>query len=384
MAVASLVPTSRDEEARRPDPGGTVLSIAGLGTLLWGIIEAPVDGWTDPAVLAALVGGALLIATFVMWELRSDHPMFRMDFFSNARFSAASLSVSLVFFALFGAMFLLTQYLQSVLGYSPLQAGLRLAPVALTLVVAAPLASLIVERVGTKLVVVAGLSIVAIGLGMLSRLTVHSGYLPVLITILVAGLGMGLTMSPATEAIMGSLPQREAGVGSAMNGTDIQVGGALGVAVLGSVLNQHYRGHLSSTLVSLHLPAPAAHAANSSVGGALIVASRLPTALGSLLAGAAKASYVGGVNLADLLGMSVALAGALTALLFLPARAAQVAPSGVPDVPDVPSAAVPLPVAPLERGQEVWPGAAGPGHARSQRADRPARDRQVGRHEAGK
>jgi EmrB/QacA subfamily drug resistance transporter len=333
VAVTTLVPTSKDQDARRPDPVGTVLSIAGLGTLLWGIIEAPVDGWADSAVLAALSGGAVLLAIFVVWELRSDHPMFRMDFFANARFSAASVSVSLVFFALFGAMFLLTQYLQSVLGYSPLQAGVRLAPVAVTLVVAAPLASLVVERVGTKLVVVAGLSIVAIGLGLLSRLTVNSGYLPVLVTILVAGLGMGLTLSPATEAIMGSLPQREAGVGSAMNGTDIQVGGALGVAVLGSVLNQHYRGHLAPTLAALHLPAVMAHAANSSVGGALAVAARLPAAAGPLLAGAAKASYVGGVNVADLLGMSVAIAGALTALFFLPARAAPVAPVIVPGEP---------------------------------------------------
>jgi EmrB/QacA subfamily drug resistance transporter len=333
VAVTSLVPTSRDENARRPDPVGTALSIAGLGTLLWGIIEAPVDGWAASTVLAALCGGAVLLTAFVMWELHSDHPMFRMDFFLNARFSAASISVSLVFFALFGAMFLMTQYLQSVLGYSPLQAGLRLAPVAITLVVGAPLASLIVERVGTKLVVVAGLVIVAIGLGMLSQLTVRSGYLPVLESILVAGLGMGLTISPATEAIMGSLPQQEAGVGSAMNGTDIQVGGALGVAILGSVLNQHYRGHLAPALASLHLPTSLAQTASSSVGGAIVVASRLPAAAGPLLAGAAKASYVGGVNLADLLGMSVALAGALTALFFLPARAAEVPAFPVLDEP---------------------------------------------------
>lgn len=319
-AVLLLVPTSKDPAARRPDVTGTVLSIAGLGTLLWGIIEAPIDGWGAWDVLLALCGGAVIITSFILWEQRSSHPLLRLEFFASARFSASSVSVSLVFFALFGAMFLLTQYLQSVLGYSPLQAGLRIAPVALTLAAGAPLAALMVERVGTKLVVVAGLCTVAIGLGMLSRLRVTSGYLPVLITILVAGTGMGLTLSPSTEAIMGSLPAREAGVGSAMNGTNIQVGGALGVAILGSVLNQHYRGGLGPVLAVLHLPGAAAHEARSSLGGALQVAAHLPSAAATDLASTAKSSFVGGVNLADLIGMAIAIAGAITALAFLPAR----------------------------------------------------------------
>ena len=321
LAVTLLVPTSKDPHARRADPVGTFLSISGLATFLWGIIEAPVDGWANSMVLSALCGGAALLVAFVVWEMHSDHPMFRMDFFRNARFSAASVSVSLIFFALFGAMFLLTQYLQSVLGYSPLQAGVRLAPVAVTLAIGAPLASLVAERLGTKLVVVSGLTIVAVGLGLLSQLTVRSGYGPVLIAILVAGLGMGTTMSPSIESIMGSLPAREAGVGSAMNGTDIQVGGALGVAVLGSILNQRYRGHLSGALSALHLPPAVAHAANASLGRALVVAAHLPPKVSLVLGSTAKASFVSGVNMADLVAMCVALAGAGTALLFLPARA---------------------------------------------------------------
>jgi len=323
VAVVLFVPTSKDPAARRADPVGTVLSVAGLGVLLWGIIEAPVDGWASWLVIGAMAGGVVLLAAFVSWELHSDHPMFRMDFFSNARFSSASVSVSLVFFSLFGALFLLTQYLQSVLGYTPFQAGLRLAPVALTLGIAAPAASLLAERVGTKVVVVAGLCTVAVGLGLATGFSVRSGYLPVLIVILVAGLGMGLTMSPATEAIMGSLPPAEAGVGSAMNGTDIQIGGALGVAVLGSVLNSYYRSGLAPALFALHLPRSVAHAANSSLGGALEVAQHLPATGTSLLASAAKVSFVGGINVADLVGMSVALGGAVVALLFLPARARQ-------------------------------------------------------------
>lgn len=323
LAVMALVPTSKDSAARRADVAGTAMSIAGLGILLWGIIEAPIDGWARPGVVGALVGGALVIAAFIWWEHRTTHPVLRLEFFANPRFSAASVSVSLVFFALFGAMFLLTQYLQSVLGYSPLEAGLRLAPVALTLAAGAPVASLLVERVGTKAVVVAGLCIVAIGLGLLSQLTVRSGYLPVLIPILVAGMGMGLTMSPSTEAIMGALPLPEAGVGSAMNGTNIQVGGAVGVAVLGSVLNQHYRGGIQHLLAQLRLGGAAAHGARSALGGALQVSAHLPAGPGRLLVATAKASFVSGVNLADIIGMAIALAGALVALVFLPAHAGQ-------------------------------------------------------------
>ncbi|HYA44503.1 MAG TPA: MFS transporter, partial [Acidimicrobiales bacterium] len=179
-----------------------------------------------------------------------------------------------------------------------------------------------VERAGTKLVVVVGLVVAAIGLLLMTRLTAHSGYvIPVLAAILVAGLGMGLTLSPSTEAIMGSLPRQEAGVGSAMNGTNIQVGGALGVAVLGSVLNGRYRSWLSPTMALLHLPKAAAHIARSSLGGGLSIASHLPAAAASQLAASAKASFVAGVNLADLLAMSVVLTGALVALAFLPARA---------------------------------------------------------------
>jgi EmrB/QacA subfamily drug resistance transporter len=326
VAVAVLVPTSKDPATRRPDHVGTVLSIAGLGLLLWGIIEAPIDGWTSRLVVVGLVAGLVLLAAFVKWEMRCEHPMFRMHFFSDARFSAASVSVSLVFFALFGAMFLLTQYLQSVLGYSPLEAGLRLAPVAVTLAVGAPIATFVVERVGTKIVVVAGLALVAVGLGLLSQLSVHSGYLAVLIAILVSGFGMGLTLAPSIEAIMGSLPVEEAGVGSAMNGTNIQVGGAVGVAVLGSMLNQHYRGHLAPTLAQLHLPGPVAHAARSSLGGALAVASHLHGAAMATLVSSAKTAFVGGVNAADLLGAGVAVVGVLVALAFLPARAGRPGP----------------------------------------------------------
>lgn len=321
VAIVFLIPDSADPAARRSDPFGAVLSIIGLGALLYGIIEAPVDGWASASVLVGLFGGISMLAAFVVWELRCDHPMFRMSFFSNARFSAASISITLVFFSLFGAMFLLTQYLQFVLGYTALQAGVRIAPVAVMLGLGAPISSAIVRRIGTKWVVGAGLAMVAVGLGLLTHLSVSSGYIPVLVAILVLGTGMGFTMAPATESIMGSLPREEAGVGSAMNGTTIQVGGALGVAVLGSLLNQRYRAEVARHAAQAHLPVAIAHEASASLGAALAIAAHIGGSAGQAFAQVARESFVTGVNLADLVGMSVAILGVIVAAVFLPSRA---------------------------------------------------------------
>lgn len=324
VAIVFLIPDSADPAARRSDPFGAVLSIIGLGALLYGIIEAPVDGWASVSVLVGLLGGISVLAVFVVWELRCDHPMFRMSFFSNARFSAASISITLVFFSLFGAMFLLTQYLQFVLGYTALQAGVRIAPVAVMLGLGAPISSAIVRRIGTKWVVGVGLAMVAVGLGLLTHLSVSSGYTPVLVAILILGTGMGFTMAPATESIMGSLPREEAGVGSAMNGTTIQVGGALGVAVLGSLLNQRYRAEVASHAAQAHLPVAIAHEASASLGAALAIAAHIGGSAGQAFAQVARESFVTGVNLADEVGMSVAILGVILAIVFLPSRA----PSG--------------------------------------------------------
>jgi len=357
LAVLALVPDSRDPAARRPDPVGTVLSIAGLGSLLYGIIEAPVDGWGNPGVVAGLAAGIAILAAFVLWELRIDHPMFQMHFFRRARFSAASVSVTFVFFALFGALFLLTQYLQSVLGFSPLGAGLRIAPVAVVLAIGAPLSSGLVRRVGTKLVVTAGMLLIVGGLGLLATLAVDSSYTTVLVGLLVLGFGMGITMAPATESIMGALPREQAGVGSAMNSTNIQVGGAVGVAVLGSVLDSHYR-HQLAHLVGSALPASALHAAQSSLGAALVLAHRLPTSQAEVFADLARRSFTKGVDIADVVAAGIALAGALVALLFLPSRAPAPGPLGPtgPGISGPPSEGAGLPVA---AGEATGPGGKG-------------------------
>ncbi|MEA2486888.1 MAG: hypothetical protein QOF16_542 [Actinomycetota bacterium] len=312
-----LVPESKDPEARPLDPVGALLSIGGLTALLYAIIEAPDRGWASGGILISFAVAAVFITSFLVWERRTRYPMLDIRFFENPRFSAASLSITLVFFALFGSIFLLTQHLQFVLGYTPLQAGFRLMPVA-TLVVAAPLSARLIEKVGTKIVVAGGLLIVAAALFLLSTVSVSSGYGLVAVSIAILGVGMGFTMTPATESIMGSLPLGKAGVGSAMNDTTRQVGGALGVAILGSIYASSYSNAMASAVRGL--PAAAATQASNSVGKAFAVASQLGTR-GASLIHAAQTAFVNSMGTAVTVAAGVALLGALISALFLPAWA---------------------------------------------------------------
>jgi Na+/melibiose symporter-like transporter len=327
VAGRLLVPDSRDPNSPRLDLAGTAMSAVGLFAVLYAIIEGPSKGWSDPAVLFGFIVGLSVLALFVAWELRSDHPILDMRFFANPRFSGASLAITLVFFALFGSIFFLTQYLQFVLGYGTLTAGLAIAPVALALMVAAPSATILTRRFGTKVVVVFGLTLVAAGLALLSTARVDSGYGLVLAVIVTMGVGMGLAMAPATDSIMGSLPKAKAGVGSAVNDTTREVGGALGVAVLGSLLAASYHSAMSKSTVLQGLPAPAAAAAHDSLGGALHVAGQMGAA-GANLVSTATSAFVDAMGSAVLIGAGVALVGALIALIWLPSRAPAETPAG--------------------------------------------------------
>jgi EmrB/QacA subfamily drug resistance transporter len=320
VAGRLIVPNSKDPDPGALDPVGAVLSIAGLVSLVYGIIEAPSHGWTSGQTLATFAIAAVMLVAFAVWELRSDHPMLDVTFFENPRFTAANLSIVLVFFALFGSLFFLTQYLQFVLGYTPLQAGLRVAPIALVLMVSAPLAGRFVSRVGNKVLVASGMTAVAIGLGFLGTITVSSGYPRVLIALVILGLGMGTAMVPATESIMGSLPLAKAGLGSAMNDTTRQIGGALGVAILGSVFASSYATHISAALSGL--PAESAADASRSVGAALEVGAQLGGATGAAIIAAAKESFIAAMDRGLFVGATIALIGAMVALIWLPSRAA--------------------------------------------------------------
>jgi EmrB/QacA subfamily drug resistance transporter len=320
VAGAFLLPESRDPEATPLDPVGALLSIGGLVALLYGIIEVPTHGWTDQTILISFGLAALLLVAFVGWELRTAHPMLDMRLFRNARFSAASLALALVTFSLFGTLFFLTQYLQLILGYTALEAGVRFAPLAVGLAIGAGLSTRLTKRVGTKLPVGLGLLIVAAGLALLALVEVESGYGLVAAVVVILGFGMGNVMAPATDSIMGSLPPANAGVGSAMNDTTRQVGGALGVAVLGSLLSSVYRGTIDGAQSLQALPAPVRDLARDSLTKATAVAGQLGGEPGAALLVAAQGAFVDAMGRSALVAAGVAVLGAVVALLFLPAR----------------------------------------------------------------
>jgi EmrB/QacA subfamily drug resistance transporter len=333
-----LIPDSKDPSAPRLDINGAGLSIVGLVALLYGIIQGPIHGWTDTKILLAFGVAVVVLGAFVVWELRSDHPMLDVNFFKNPRFTAASLAITAAFFALFGSIFFMTQVLQLVKGYTPLQAGLRILPQALVLMVCAPLSARIVERVGTKKVVTFGLAIVAAGLLVASRFDDHSGYGLVLASILLLGVGMGFTMAPATESIMGSLPRAKAGVGSAMNDTTRMVGGSLGVAILGSILSSVYGTRVAQALRNTPAPTSAVAAAKTSLGAALEVARQLGGAPGQRLHDVARHAFILAADRGFEGGAAVAVVGALVAWFFLPARAVDWDDAHAPSAADRPGA----------------------------------------------
>ena len=315
-----LVPDSKDPDALGPDLLGSLLSIAGLGLLLWAIIDAPVEGWTSPVVIGAGISGVGILAIFTVWERLTSHPMLRLEFFRNRSFSTAILSLSLVMFGLFGALFILTQYLQFYLHFTALATGVRIIPAAGAIAVIAPLSTLLHRRVGTRLIVSAGLLIVAAGLWQISTASVTSTYWGTLPGMIMLGVGAGLAIPAVTGTVMGSLPRRYTGIGSATNGAFLQIGGAVGVAVIGSLLSTHYQNQMTPFLVPLHLPAAMQSTILGSIGGLLDVARHAGGMLGQLLAGQAGSAFIGGMDVALRAGALVALVGGLLALLALPTR----------------------------------------------------------------
>lgn len=313
-----LVPTSRDPRQVPLDPVGAGLSIVGLGTLLYAIIEAPTHGWTSPATVGTGAVALAVLVIFGMWELRSTHPMLDLRLFHNPRLSAASAAITLVFFAMFGTFFLFTQYLQLVKGYTALGAGLRTLPVAIALMVVAPLSARLVERFGPRRVVAGGLTVVAGGLALLSTAGPSTSYPWLAVSLVVLAVGMGSSMAPATTSIMASLPQGKAGVGSAVNDTTRELGGALGVAVLGSLAASQYASGLARELHGL--TAPQAAAARSSLGGALQVAAGLRDGQGVQLADAARRLFVDAMGTALTVAAVVVLIAAAVVGRFLPAK----------------------------------------------------------------
>jgi EmrB/QacA subfamily drug resistance transporter len=322
VATVAVVPESRDQHTPRLDFVGLALSIMAIGVLVFSIIEAPAYGWLDAKTLVGFALAVLLIAAFVTWELRVQHPLLPVRIFSNLRFSAASVSVTSAFFALFGFIFLITQYFQLVRQYTPLSAGVRTLPVAFSIAAASVLSPKLVDRIGTKRVVAGGLMLMAIGFFWVSFASAQTPYLEIVGQMLCLGLGLGSTTAPATESIMGSLSLDKAGVGSAVNDTTRELGGTLGVAVIGSVFSSVYVHALADKPIFGTLPPAARAATEDSIVAAARVAGTLGDKAGPFFNEVSNA-FLAGLSSACLVVAAIAAAGSMFALRFLPARADQ-------------------------------------------------------------
>jgi EmrB/QacA subfamily drug resistance transporter len=319
VAGLRLVPESRDPAPGAFDLRGAALSIAMLVTLVYGIIEATPRGWTDPLVLGCFSAAALLACAFVAWERRIPAPMLPLGFFRDPRFTVASVSVGLVFFAMLGSVFAFTQYLQFAHGFSALEAGAAMLPLALGLVMGSGASNRLVGHVGRTRVIAGGLIGVAAVLS--TSLVWTPDMAPVLLGLVSFGLAvsMGAVMAPATASVMSAVPEAKAGVGSAMSDVTRQVGGALGVAVIGSIIGTAYSRYMADE----------PDAARESVGAAHAVAGRVGGGPGRELADTAGHAFTDALGIGLTAAAAVALAGAVLVLLRLPSdRALAKTPTG--------------------------------------------------------
>lgn len=321
LGTLALVPSSKGVTNRRPDPAGALLSVFGLTLVLWAIIEGPERGWLSGEVLGTAATGIAVVCAFVAWERRSDHPMLPLGYFRSRRFSVAASALGLGVFALLGGLFVMTQFLQFSLGYSPLGAGLRVLPISAVLGMGAVASYRLVRLAGTKYTAAAGLALIVIGLAQVALTSVAtSSYVSELPGMLLIGLGAGVLLPAGTDSVLGSVTHDDAGVGSATNSTAMQVGGALGVAVIGSVLSSKYQHSMRSVLAGRVVPAAASRAILGSIGGALAVAQKAGGLVGAELAQTARAGFASGDRSAMIVAAGVTGAGALLVLRSLPSR----------------------------------------------------------------
>ncbi|WP_228978292.1 MFS transporter [Streptomyces sp. DH12] len=299
VAVAFLVPESRHKQGDRPDLLGAVLSTVGMTALVYAIINGPEHGWTSGQVLGAASLGLVVMGAFAFWELRVPYPMLDLHFFRDQRFVGAVAGAILVAFGMTGSLFLLTQHLQFVLGYDPLDAGLRTAPLALTVVVLnlSGVGARALSKLGTPLTIGLGMALVSAGLASIALLGGAHGYGGMLLGLVVMGAGVSLSMPAMANAIMSAIPPEKAGVGAGINGTLAEFGNGLGVAVLGAVLNARFAALASVTAASL----PAALAAAEGPAERTRVAD----------------AFAAGLETSQLVGAVAVLAGGLLAALLL-------------------------------------------------------------------
>ena len=317
VAGRLVVPEARAATAARFDVLGAVASVLGIGLLVWTTIEAPGHGWGSATTVGGYAAAALVLAAFVVHERRTPQPLLDVRLFRDPRVSVGSGAIALAFFSLFGFIFMITQYFQAVRGYGTLTAGVATLPFATVIGVTAPLAIVAMRALGTKVVVAAGLLTMAAGFTVATGTTLESDYWGrIVVSMVLMAAGLGLVTSPATEAVMGALRSEEAGAGSAVNDTVREVGGTLGVAVVGSVLSTVYGPAVVDSLTAAGAPAGAADGAADSVFAGLAVAGQLPVGATT----AVQQSFLDGVAAGSCVAAAASAAGALVVLAFLPSR----------------------------------------------------------------
>ncbi len=316
VAIIAIVPNSAEQIRHRLDLGGAVLSIVALVGIVFGIIEGPEIGWLDPVTLASFAIGAAAIVAYVAWERRMEHPLLDPDFFRIPRFGLGSLTITVAFLTMFGMFFLMTLYLQFVLGFSPLGAAVRLLPFSVVMIAIAPRSPLLTAKFGTRRVVAGGFLIQAVGFAICTLLDVESGYWLLLLAVVPMAAGMALLMPPTTNAIVTSLPGDKAGVASAVNDTTREVGGAVGIALLGTLVTVSYQAGMGASTSGL--APPLAELAEDSIGGAFQVAGQVePSVAGPLLA-AARDAFVDGQRLSFGVAAGLGVVMALIIARFYP------------------------------------------------------------------
>ena len=316
LLTARYVPHSREHQEGRFDIGGSVFSALAVGGLVLGIHEGPEIGWTSALAMFGLALGVVAAASFVIWELRQDHPLLDLRVFRNRSLAAGSLGLMVTFAVIMGLFLVLVQFLQAVLGYSAIRASLGLLPMAAVMMPLSAVAPGFSQRFGLRVMLTAGNISVAVGLALMALLaSADGGYWPVLPGLLVVGLGMGLSMSPGTTAITGSLPEEKQGVASALNDTVREFGGAIGIALIGSILSAGYTSHVAAATTGL--PAATAAVVKEGIGGAFAVAPTLG-ANGPAVLESARRAFVDGWQLSMWIAAVVAVVAATFTGVWIP------------------------------------------------------------------
>ena len=321
IGVWFFVPESKDPNPPGLDWVGALLEMVGVTGLVYGIIEEPVHGWGSIQVAGPLAGGALLIAAFIAWQLRTRTPLVDLNLFRNRRFALSTVAFTIVGFAMTGVLFVLSPYLQVVQHNDAQGTGIRLLPLIAAMMAGAVSSDWLSKRAGAKVMVSGGMLGIAASMLLLSRAGADSGYALVAVALALMGLSIAFTMIPALDAILGALPAGQTGAGSALTRAIQNVGASFGVAIMGSILNSAYQSHLSGQITDL--PAALRSAAETSVAVAAAAASHLPAPISDRLLSAAAGAYAQGMSDVLMVTAGLLVVGAILMALFLPARAPQ-------------------------------------------------------------